>query len=310
MTALYMGMIFIYVRPRMAVGGRAPRAESGLNRLFSALWSPIGAATVEAARLRPGAHVLDACCGSGASAIPAAERVAPHGTVDAVDLAEPLLHLGRARTAARGLTTVRFAHGDVLNWPAPHGGYDAVVCSLGVFFFPDMAAGTERLSRLLRPGGRLTATVWARGAVEPLPELIFRSVLAERPQLAEAPRPVNPLEPIGTAESFGNWLTARSLSFVEVERHPLALPRDPDLLWSLVLGTAFRGLLDGLPAAAVERVRERFTASLLAGGHDQIDFSTLIGTGALRRVAPRRHTGGTRDLPTTTGLIGPMPHTS
>ncbi|MGY5128301.1 class I SAM-dependent methyltransferase [Streptomyces nigrescens] len=297
------------MKPRDLTAGFANGAES-FDRLFAALWSPIGAATVKAAGLRPGAHVLDACCGSGASAIPAADRVAPHGTVDAVDLAEPLLHLGRARAAARGLGTVRFAPGDVLDWPAPRGGYDAVVCSLGIFFFPDMAAGTERLSRLLRPGGRLTATIWARGAVEPLPELIFRSVLPERPELAEASRPANPLEPIGTAESFRDWLTARSLSFVEVERYPLALPRDPDLLWSLVLGTAFRGLLDGLPAAAVERVRERFTASLLEGGRDPIDFSTLVGTGALRRVAPRRHAGGTRRFPTAIEPIGPMPHIS
>ncbi|MET9969822.1 class I SAM-dependent methyltransferase, partial [Streptomyces sp. NPDC006356] len=269
--------------------------------------SPIGAATVKAARLRPGMHVFDACCGSGASAIPAAEEIGLHGVVDAVDLAEPLLERGRAKAAIRGLGNVRFLHGDVLDWPAPLGGYDAVVCSLGIFSFPDMAAGTERLLRLLRPGGRLTVTIWARGAVEPLPELIHRAVAPERPHPADAPRPTNPLEPVGTPGSFRDWLAARSLSFVDVQCVPLGLPRDPDLLWPLVLGTGFRGLLDGLPVAAVERVHRRFRAGLLVEGRDAIDFSALVGTGTLRRVAPSRYPRGARPLLTAGEPIRPVP---
>ncbi|MEU3448220.1 hypothetical protein AB0H29_13485 [Streptomyces thermolilacinus] len=68
---------------------------------------------------------------------------------------------------------------------------------------------------------------------------------------------------------------------------PLAVPGDPGLLWTLA-GTRPEGLLDGLPAAAVERVRRRFAAGLPADGGDAIDFSVLVGTGTLRRVAPPR----------------------
>src|ERR1700730_8622139 len=51
-------------------------------------WQRFGRATVE--RLRPplGSRVLDVCCGSGASALPAAEMVGPSGYVLGVDLAE------------------------------------------------------------------------------------------------------------------------------------------------------------------------------------------------------------------------------
>ncbi|MGW0561696.1 class I SAM-dependent methyltransferase [Streptomyces sp. NPDC003016] len=291
---------------RDVAAGLAEGAES-FDRLFGALWSPIGRATVRAARLRPGLHVLDACCGSGASAIPAAEQVGPYGVIDAVDLAESSLERGRARAAIRGLANVRFVHGDVLDWPSPPGGYDAVMCSLGISSFPDVAAGTERLLRLVRPGGRLTMAIWSQGALGPLPELLHRAVGPERPRLADVPRPADPLQPLGTPRLFRDWLAARSLSSIGVQYVPLAVPGDPDLLWSLVTGTGGKGLLDGLPVAAVERVRRRFAAGLLAEGRDTMDFSALVGTGTLRRVAPPRCPRGARPLLTAGRPVGPAP---
>jgi SAM-dependent methyltransferase len=51
-------------------------------------------------------RVLDACCGTGASALPAARAVGPSGRVDAVDLAPSLLERGQA--AATGLPQLRW----------------------------------------------------------------------------------------------------------------------------------------------------------------------------------------------------------
>ncbi|WP_216907578.1 hypothetical protein [Nocardia noduli] len=42
------------------------------DRLGEYLWEPIGAATVAATGPQLGERVLDVCCGTGASAIPAA----------------------------------------------------------------------------------------------------------------------------------------------------------------------------------------------------------------------------------------------
>jgi len=65
-------------------------------------WARYGQRTVERLKLRSGAHVLDVCCGSGASAMPAAKAVGSTGTVIAVDLAERLLTLGRAKQKQLG----------------------------------------------------------------------------------------------------------------------------------------------------------------------------------------------------------------
>jgi ubiquinone/menaquinone biosynthesis C-methylase UbiE len=76
-----------------------------------AFWDRYGRQTVERLKLRRGARVLDVCCGAGASALPAAQEVGAEGTVIAVDLAEELLKLGRAKAKAAGLRNLEFDAG-------------------------------------------------------------------------------------------------------------------------------------------------------------------------------------------------------
>src|SRR6185295_15276723 len=69
-------------------------------------WARYGRRTVERLQLASGESVLDVCCGSGASAIPAAEIVGQDGSVVGVDLAENLLDLARAKAKQRGLANI------------------------------------------------------------------------------------------------------------------------------------------------------------------------------------------------------------
>ncbi|SCK09664.1 Methyltransferase domain-containing protein [Streptomyces sp. WMMB 714] len=268
--------------------------EAAGDGLHDILWTPIGTATVDAARLRMGAHVLNACCGSGATALAAAERTSPVGTVDAVGPSAPLITRARGEAAARRLSNVHFVQGDVLKCPPRRGGYDSVLCSGGTNAFSDPASTTEWLLQLLRPGGRLTVSVWAEASLEPLAETLLQALA-----LAEAV-PESTLwsgaehNPTGTHALLREWLTARSLSFPDIRTHRLTLPADPKLLWPLVLGTPLKGLLDGLTPAATACVRRRFAQVLLAGRRETLDVATLIGTGTLCRVMPAVRAGDAR----------------
>ncbi|GAA2069588.1 class I SAM-dependent methyltransferase [Streptomyces albiaxialis] len=246
------------------------------------LWDPVGRVTAEAAGPRAGQRVLDACCGAGASALPAARAVGPAGVVDAVDLSAGLLALGRRRAAEEGQHHLRFHQGDVTTWPRRDVPYDIAQCALGLFFLPDMEAGAKALMGHLRPGGRLVLTVWENGALGAWGAAFKAAVETERawPADPELPRRLGRID---TVPAFRSWLGEVGLRGARVEQHSLPAPFTPDSAWRLVLGSGIRQVLDGMEAAAVERVRERFRERVAAdtdGGTGDLDVRILVGVGS------------------------------
>src|SRR5262249_23808899 len=120
-------------------------ASDFFDHPVNSFWELYGRRTVARLRIGPGSRVLDVCCGSGASAIPAAETVAPRGCVLGVALAESLLMLASAKAKERGLAQAEFRAGDMLDLRLPAAGFDAVVCVFGIFFVPDMAEAVRQL---------------------------------------------------------------------------------------------------------------------------------------------------------------------
>jgi SAM-dependent methyltransferase len=82
----------------------------------NSFWARFGHRTVERLHLRPADRVLDVCSGSGASALPAAQRVGPSGSVLGIDLADNLLAHARAKAHAPALAAL-FAEAAIA---APH----------------------------------------------------------------------------------------------------------------------------------------------------------------------------------------------
>jgi ubiquinone/menaquinone biosynthesis C-methylase UbiE len=130
-------------------------------------WARIGWRTIERLDLPLGATVLDVGCGTGASALPAAEKIGPRGRVIGVDLAENLLAIARQKAASRGLANLQFETGDMGRLGYPDGHFDAVVSVFSIFFVPDMAAQARELWRMVRPGGTLAITTWGPRVLEP-----------------------------------------------------------------------------------------------------------------------------------------------
>ncbi|MDV6014608.1 class I SAM-dependent methyltransferase [Haloechinothrix sp. LS1_15] len=242
------------------------------------LWRPLGEIAVAVGRPRPGERVLDACCGSGASALPAARAVGAHGTVDAVDVAEKLLQQGRLAASQEGAQHLRFVNADVTAW---HGDqpYDLVQCCYGVFFFPDTDAGTRHLISLLRPGGRLVVTSWLAGGMARIVPVAREAIAAVRPDVAaEFDRP-NASERIDTEAKLRHWLADLGLGNITVDTAVYRQPLHPDDAWSFLRGAALRGLLERLDQGELDAVARRFRQELHRAGMHELDASSIIAVG-------------------------------
>ena len=241
-----------------------------------AFWDRFGGATVARLPLRAGDAVLDLCCGAGASAIPAARAVGSGGRVLGVDVARPLLDLGRSKAAAERLPNVEFRYADATSTGLASGSFDAVVCVFGVFLAPDMMAFAAEMWRLVRPGGVLAITTWGPGAFEPANEIFWESVRAIEPSLFKTIYPwdeiTTPPALTGLYERAGvkNAAAEAVIGWQELS--------SPARFWDVVLGTGYRATIDALTADQQDLLRERVVTDLAAKEIAAIRTDVVYGT--------------------------------
>ncbi|HTL79992.1 MAG TPA: methyltransferase domain-containing protein [Candidatus Babeliales bacterium] len=217
-------------------------------------WEYFGRRTIELASLPSGSRVLDVCCGSGASALPAAETVGPEGKVIGVDLAKQLLELARTKAIQRHLKNIEFELGDMLSMRFPVESFDAVVCVFGIFFVPNMAKAVSELWSRVRSGGKLAVTTWGRDFCEPASTAFWCSIKNVRPDLYKG---FNPWDRIDNPESLRKVLDEADVASPKISAenrlHPI---NSADDWWAIVLGSGYRGTIEQLTQAEREEVKE------------------------------------------------------
>jgi ubiquinone/menaquinone biosynthesis C-methylase UbiE len=246
----------------------------------NSFWDAFGRKTIEQLHLDRGARVLDVCCGSGASAIPAAERVGPEGSVLGIDLAENLLKLARRKVETQGLRNIDFRLGDMLNLGQQESTFDAVVCVFGIFFVADMAAAVRELWRLIRPGGKLAITTWGPRFFEPATTAFWNSIREVRPDLYKG---FNPWDRITDPESLRTVLQEGGVEQVTVVAasgsHDVL---SPEAWWSAVLGSGYRGTVDQLDAVQLEQVRQANLNYILESGIRAVEANVVYALATKR----------------------------
>jgi arsenite methyltransferase len=99
-----------------------------------------------------GRRVLDAACGSGASALLLARELGCD--VVGVDLGARAIEQASARAAALG-ARARFAVGDAETLPFPAAAFDVAFSECSLCLFEDKRRAIEELARVVRPGGAI-----------------------------------------------------------------------------------------------------------------------------------------------------------
>jgi len=130
----------------------APRYDL-LNHLLSfnidRLWWRRTARTFAAILNRPGAKVLDLCCGTGDMAF-ALRRQSEGAEILGADFSHAMLLLAARKSAGNSL---RWIEADALHLPFPAEAFDLVTSAFGFRNLADYDAGLREILRVLRPGG-------------------------------------------------------------------------------------------------------------------------------------------------------------
>ena len=159
-----------------------------------------------------GARVLDVGCGTGNASLAAARRRA---IVTGIDIASCLITRAQQRATAEGLSTIEFQVGDATVLPFADNSFDYVISTFGAVFFPDQAATAAELARVVRPGGTIALTAWAR---QSFPSDIYHLVqsLVPAPDKAQLPAYVW-TDGTRAAEFLGPWCQSVRLQHQNVD---------------------------------------------------------------------------------------------
>ena len=239
-------------------------------------WARIGRRTIERLELPLGGTVLDVGCGTGASALPAAEKVGPHGRVVGADLAERLLEIARQKAQSHGQANIQFETGDMECLGYPNNHFDAVVSVFSIFFVPDMARQARELWRMVRPGGTLAITTWGPRVLEPGTSAWWNAVKEVRPDLVNT---VSPWDRITEPQALRDLLREAGIVDVEiVAEEGRQKLRTPDDWWTIVLGSGFRWTVEQLGPDAAERVRSSNLAQMRRSNIKAVETNAIFAT--------------------------------
>jgi len=114
---------------------------------------------IRRARIQPGDHALDLCCGTGDLTFALAAQGAE---VIGLDFSEPMLAVAREKAARIGSagdakSRIQFIQGDAQKIPFAENSFDVLTIGYGLRNLADLDAGLRDMLRVAKPGGRFVA---------------------------------------------------------------------------------------------------------------------------------------------------------
>jgi len=209
-------------------------------------------------------RVLDAGCGTGSLTLALASHPGPVA-IEAIDFEEDFVAALRKRATDPRISVQK---GDVCALPYGEQELDGVYSLLVLHFVSDPQQAVREMRRVLRPGGRAAATVWAYGGL-PSWRLFWDAVFAIEPTVTDKdPRAKRPMT--GDGELRDAFERA---GFAEVSDSLLTISMDyadfDDFWYPMVYGQGtFGGEFDALPQARRDRLRDAVRTAYLGGDSD------------------------------------------
>lgn len=135
------------------------RAAEAREKHMEPIFGPWAVEVVDRAALVAGEHVVDVGCGTGPATRIAARRLTGTGRLVGLDIDPVRIALARKLAGQENLA-IEWLEGSALDLPFDDETFDAALCCLTLQFLPDRRKGLREMRRVLKPGGRLVASVW------------------------------------------------------------------------------------------------------------------------------------------------------
>lgn len=240
------------------------RGAAAYDRLFGAVTRAAIAPMLDALELRPGARLLDICCGTGHTIAAALER-----EIEAcgIDLAPAMVTLARQRcpNASIQVGDAEALDAAVLGFAPDQ--FDGACCLFGVNHLPDQERAVAQALRILRPGSAFGFTMWCPPGPSKFHALVQDAIAAHG--RGDLPSPVTTEAPrmrYGEPQACAALLADAGFEHVQLRELPLAFALDaPETVLELA-ATSPRAslLLAQQDAASLRRIEEAIVAGALA----------------------------------------------
>jgi len=262
-------------------------AAAGYNKPALKFFSQGAEALVDFAGLARGQKILDVATGTGHAALYAGIKVgADHGSVVGIDIAEEMVHLANSYARTLSRDNVRFELIDSEHTTFADNTFDAVLCSYGIFFLPDMANGITEWKRVTKPGGWVCFSAFGDTAFQPQSDLFedcirqFGAVIPDKKRPFGWQRLVDP-------QALVTLLDQAGMTNVEVREVKIGyLLRDREAWWDICWNSGFRGPLAQLNASDLQQFKEKHLREVEAlKGRDGIFFdgTTFVAKGQVNK---------------------------
>ena len=139
---------------------------------------PMTTAIISRLNLADDQQHLDIASGTGEPGLSIAP-LCPNGRIVLTDLAPEMLAVAARRARSSGIPNVETTVCSADDLPFVDGTFDSISVRLGYMFFPDLARATAEFARVLKPGGRVCASVWGGPDENPWTTIALQAIATE-----------------------------------------------------------------------------------------------------------------------------------
>ncbi len=249
---------------------------------------PVSDLLIKNAGIIEGYSVLDMATGTGEPALTIAKIVGRRGRVVGVDLSPDMLQVARERMVSQALENVTFQVNEDDDLPTfQDNSFDAVVCRFGLMFMPSPVAVLRAIRRTLKPGRKVSVSVWGSPERAHFFTTIMKVVSKYFPDL-KLPPPGTPGGPfaIPSPRMLGDIFTKAGFSGFDSETAEVAVVQtdSPEEYWQATTEMSGQAvfLLSKIPSEKREAIRKDVIETLrgqFPAGPIRLTGEVIVGTG-------------------------------